>query len=685
MSILRKIRTVLRGDIAFYDLAREVLRRRQAARRRSVERRELERINDSPARLSAGFARIDSGNLLTHFRTRRESFFWASAELERGGRLQSKLFREESQRLIEQARQITDDSTWELAGLGELRFDADNFWRRDPFTGKDWGLEYHADVVLYEGDGADIRILWELNRFGHAVTLALAYAITRDEMYAETFFSHIESWMAQNPYGRGANWNCAMEVALRSINLLAAFDIFRHSVGLSAERLAQILRLFDQHGRFILDNNEFSFIATSNHYLSDVVGLFWIGTLLPELEHAAKWKEFGLGEMLREMDKQVLADGADFEASTGYHRFVTEMLLYSFLLAKRNGVEVADKYWSKLKLMLEYIWEIRRPDGRVPLIGDADGSQIVPIVKRDADDPDYLLDLCAVVFEEPKFKTSSVPEPEVLWILGETGPDTFRSLGAIAEPPRRTAFPDAGAYVLREGDLYLHFNANDSGVRGRGSHGHNDALSIEVSAYGIPFIVDPGSYVYNLDREARQLFRSTAYHSTLEIDGVEQNSTSVSTPFIMGNEASPRVLYRETNDKHDIVSADHFGYDRLPEPVAHLRKVYFNKDEIYWGIEDILAGKGTHDLRFRFHFADGLEVFMPQPSVVSARDKISKTELRVFALDTDEDPIFESQFVSRNYGSRAASQSACWMLRAAVPCTFRWLILPLSYRRMDER
>ena len=85
-----------------------------------------------------------------------------------------------------------------------------------------------------------------------------------------------------------------------------------------------MLRFFDQHGRFILDNNEFSYIATSNHYLSDVVGLFWLGTLFPEFEHAAAWREFGLSEMLREMDKQILPDGADFEASTGYHKFVSE-------------------------------------------------------------------------------------------------------------------------------------------------------------------------------------------------------------------------------------------------------------------------------------------------------------------------------------------------------------------------
>ena len=52
-------------------------------------------------------------------------------------------------------------------------------------------------------------------------------------------------------------------------------------------------------------NLEFSHIATSNHYLADVTGLLWLGVLLPELDSAREWRDFGLGELLREMDKQV--------------------------------------------------------------------------------------------------------------------------------------------------------------------------------------------------------------------------------------------------------------------------------------------------------------------------------------------------------------------------------------------
>ena len=675
MNISNKIKTVFRGDIPLADLPREFLRRKKAAKKQKQERRDLDKINDSSARLSAQFSSLSPAELLTHFHRRNVSFFSCagSGDLERIKELHLQLFPDETVRLIESANRIVRESSWELAGLGSFKFNAENFWRLDPLTGKDWGIEYHADIVVYQNDGADIRILWELNRFGHAVTLALAFAITDDENYAETFFTQIEIWMQQNPYARGANWNCAMEVALRAVNLLAAFDIFRHSKSCTEKRLALILKIFDQHGRFIFDNNEFSYIATSNHYLSDVVGLIWIGTLLPELEQAAEWKKFGLAEMLREMDKQILSDGADFEASTGYHKFVTELFLYSFLLAKKNGDLIPQKHWNKLRQMLDYIDAITRPDGRVPLIGDADGSHIVPIIKRDADDQAYLVALGAVVFNEPKFKQQTKSTPEILWLLGKAGLNTFESLRPANSSQISTAFPDAGAYVMRDSDLYLHFNASDCGVHGRGSHGHNDALSIEVSAFGRPFIVDPGSFVYNLDRKARHAFRSTAYHSTVMVDDEEQSETNADLPFIIGNEARPVVVDWQTSPERDRVSAEHFGYSRLKHPIIHRRTIEFNKTEKNWLIEDKLTGTGRHKFSFSFHLAPGIEVNDIDQTAVRLSD-IDERSLYIRAIGIDGGHEVVSAFASRNYGHREKSLILKWEIVAAAPFTARFLI-----------
>jgi hypothetical protein len=442
--------------------------------------------------------------------------------------------------------------------------------------------------------------------------------------------------------------------------------------------------MFEGHGTHIRRHLEFSYISTSNHYLSDVVGLLWLGLMLPELKAAGEWRAFALDELLSEMDKQVLSDGADFEASTGYHRLVLELFLYSFLLCRAGGIELKEKYWRRLRAMLEYVRAYLRPDGRAPLIGDTDGGQILPIIQRRGDDHAYVLALGAVVFDEPRFKLQSGRMPEeVLWLLGEEGARDYERLRTTDETAGSQAFTDAGTYIMREDDLYLLLNASGCGINGRGSHGHNDALGLEVSACGSSFIVDPGTFVYTSDLHERHLFRSTAYHSTVEVDGAEQNSTNEETPFVIGDEARSRVLRWDSTAERDLLIAEHDGYLRLATPVTHRRAVEFNKRERYWIIEDTLSGEGTHDFRFRFHFAEELDVSAHAQAIAVARDKITGARLFVAALGLDDAPEFEPRFRSRDYGAKSASLVACWTIRESAPQVFRWAVVP-ACRSVDE-
>lgn len=528
-------------------------------------------------------------------------------------------------------------------------------WNRDPRSGYLWPLDYHRDIKVTRSDGSDIRVVWEINRLAHLITLARAYKVTGDERYTTAFIEHVDSWIEQNPPGRGPNWNCAMEVALRAINLLAAFNAFRDSPKLELVFAILLLQVFHQHGAHIRRNLEFSYIATSNHYLSDVAGLFWLGIMLPELCDAEEWRKFGLAQLLREMDKQVLPDGADFEASTGYHRFVTELFLYSFLLGRNNDAEIGKKYWRKLHLMLSYIRGYLRPDGLAPLIGDTDGGQFLPIRKRRGDDHAYLLPIGAVVFNDSSLKIEGTETPdELLWFLGEAGVAEFQEI--TAAPVGSLAFPDAGTYVMRHEDLYLCFNTSDAGIKGRGSHGHNDALSIEVSAGGCAFIVDPGTYVYTGDLPKRHEFRSTAYHSTVKIDGVEQNTIQQDMPFVIGNEAQPRVLQWEA----DRIVAEHYGYRRLKHPVTHRRTVVFNRQERSWLIEDEFLGEDVeHEFEVYFHFAPGLQININNSSV-EAHVPDTDLTLTVRSLSLSVLPVLEQQFTSHDYDQISESFSACW-------------------------
>ncbi len=609
MAVLQKIKRAVRGEVKLTTVAREALRRTVASVNERKERAGV--FDNEPLALKPAFARMSDDELLAHFQGPREAKLFDS-------------FPADSYDSIALANRIVDDHCWPLLGFGERCFGKPIQWNQDPLSGYVWPLDYHRDIKLMRADGSDVRVLWELNRLGHFLPLASAYSLTNDERYATEFFAQLKSWGEQNPYGRGPNWNCAMEVALRAINLLATFEIFRRSSSLDVVSLRSFLQLLQQHANYIQRNLEFSYIATSNHYLSDVVGLTWLGLMLPELVAAGEWFEFGRTEMLREMDKQVLADGADFEASTGYHRFVTELFLYTFWLCRSNGVKIEEKYWTMLKQMLNYVRAYLRPDGFAPLIGDTDSGQILPFRHHRGDDHAYLLGIGAVVFDDETLVETDFVDSQ--------------------------AFPEAGTYIMRDGDLYLCFNASGAGINGRGSHGHNDALSIEVSAGGRPFIVDPGTYVYSADLARRHEFRSTAYHSTVQIDKLEQNTIDVHTPFVIGNEARPRVLEWKTGADFDKVVGEHYGY-----PVVHRRTIIFNKSERFWLIDDEFFGEGDHLYEARFHFAPGA------------------TGLVVSLLNHDVEPVLESQPVSRDYGECRDAVSMCWRI-SGRPGKLSWQI-----------
>lgn len=671
----------------------EAVRRVRVSLGRRSERAKLERVNRQPARLSKEFAKLPNSELLAHFRMRESPTFFAGfTDVQETRERQHQLFAKDADSLLRDANAVVDRHCWKLLGFDEQCFGVPDInWNRDLLSGFQWSLEYHADINLLRGDGSDARVIWELNRLAHLLRLGRAYALWPEQKFATEFFRQVLSWRSQNPVGRGVNWNCAMEVALRAMNLLGAFLLFLPSLEMTEDALLQLLTMFDQHGAHIRRNLEFSHIATSNHYLCDVTGLLWLGLLLPELHAATEWRNFSLNELLSEMDKQVLGDGVDYEASTGYHRLKVELFLYSFLLCRQNGIQIQKRYWDKLYAMIDYIRAYSRPDGSAPLIGDADSGQVFPIVRRRANDHSYLVTLAAGIFADSHFKNASAAiAEEVLWIGGPAAARTYESLKA-SEPPKSQAFRDAGVYILRDNDLYLHFNASGVGVNGRGSHGHNDKLSIDVSVGNAQFIVDAGTFVYTADLGARHLFRSTAYHSTVQVDDAEQNTTDAAIPFVMGDEAHPWVLkWEQTQDKDDV-SAEHYGYRRLPGSITHLRRVHFQRRNRYWLIHDQLKGEGTHDLAFRFHIASQVEITFRDDGFVQALHEATGTRLLVLVYEASRRlmpvaPEIEPQFCSRDYGSKEPSTTVSWKVRAKLPFEATFSLIPVTTEeRAEER
>jgi hypothetical protein len=228
MAVLKKIKRAVRGEVKLTTVALEAIRRGRASLNEKKERTEIQ--HEEPLTLSTTYAQMSIDELLAHFRGARQVKFFDG------------LLAPDATE-IAAADRIVNAHSWPLLGFGEKCFGKDIQWTRDPLSNYVWPLDYHRDIKLIRNDGSDVRVLWELNRLGHFITLARAYSLTNDERYSAEFFAQLRSWADQNPYGRGPNWTCAMEVALRAINLLAAFETFRRSPQFNAEFLSFFLQL----------------------------------------------------------------------------------------------------------------------------------------------------------------------------------------------------------------------------------------------------------------------------------------------------------------------------------------------------------------------------------------------------------------------------------------------------------
>src|SRR5207342_2892914 len=155
-------------------------------------------------------------------------------------------------------------------------------------------------------------------------------------------------------------------------------------------------------------------------------------------------------------------------------------------------------------------------------------------------------------------------------LLGPDAVDRFARLPEDGRPAGSAAFPDGGFYVLRSPYAHVIVDCGDVGMNGRGGHGHNDILSFELFMNGFNVVTDCGAYLYTASREWRNLFRSTAFHNTLQVDGEELNRFLGSDAlWQLQYDAKPTGAVMQPGQGVDRFRGGHSGYARLTPPVSH--------------------------------------------------------------------------------------------------------------------
>jgi len=564
-----------------------------------------------------------------------------------------------------------------IMGSGDKKLEPMD-WHLDFKSGYRWNPKtYYKDIKypVKAWKGADIKIPWEISRFNYLSRLGEAYWLTGDEKYAGKFISLITDWIDKNPVKQGLNWKSTIEAGIRVANWIVGWYFFKDEGAITAEFVAKFLKSLLNHGRFIKSNLEYTEGLTSNHYISNIVGLFCLGLFFPEFKEAKGWLTFSTRELEKEMQKQVYSDGMDFEASTCYHRFVAELFFYPSLLARLNGIDFSSDYLSKLKKMFDLILYGLKPDGKMPQIGDNDSGRLYKFEagEREVLDMRYLLSLGAIFFTEPRYKIREFELcPEVVWIFGTEAVNRWHEMPdrAIADLESKS-FSDAGIYIMREGSNYLIVSSGPNGQNGTGGHSHNDKLSFEVLIDGEEVFIDPGTYVYTSFPGWRDKFRSTGFHNTLMIDEKEQNR--LLTTFSMVEEAKPKVIKWETDGNFDIFIGEHYGYTRMPDKLIHQRAIKFHKKDFRWEFQD-----KVYNLKNRFsnkHLIKWSLILHPDIDIENSSTIKTKKGRKVkITLENGLEVHREDAWYSPEYGVKVPTKKLTWELVADRPISFRWIV-----------
>ncbi|MYD87481.1 MAG: hypothetical protein F4Y14_15650, partial [Acidobacteria bacterium] len=275
-------------------------------------------------------------------------------------------------------------------------------WHVDFRSGYRWSpLTWYRRVPYGHRPGVDIKAPWELARMQHLPQLALAFGCARAGLtgflpparYRDEFRHQVLDFVATNPPRYGVNWRSAMEVAIRVANWLLARDLF---LGCGArfdpDFEAVFKRSVREHGRHIAGNLERTPAWSNNHYLANLPGLIFVAAYSPPSRETARWWRVGIEGLAGEIDRQFLADGGHFEASTSYHALAVELVSYALALVcarERRAEKGTERHpagarsllsaapvGERLGRMAEFMVHLTGPGGRIVQIGDHDSGRL---------------------------------------------------------------------------------------------------------------------------------------------------------------------------------------------------------------------------------------------------------------------------------------------------------------------
>lgn len=430
-----------------------------------------------------------------------------------------------------------------------------------------WGP---ADV---DPSGVDVRAILELSRMHHWCAYALAAHIEPEQAHewAAQFEHEVASFHAAHSSRSSPHWANPMDVGLRALSMLVAWDWLRRTGYENVDTDRIIAARAIDHALTVYLHRESRGGLSTSHYAGNLIGLLAVDAYVAGAGRLPHWSAFIRSELLRELQRQFLDDGMVQEASTGYHRHVLDLFVMAARLLSSADGKLPMEYSAILGKGLAALDALEGIG--MPLIGDNDDGMAMKV-------------------------TGFEPATHLLR-------DVAAQLGIRASEQRAwTSLVDFGLDIY-QAPLSLTLRSGGVGQFGKGGHAHHDRNSISVSVGSKQVIVDPGSSQYTVSAEARNRQRSVQTHATMWPDDVDQgfiNRDNEGLFWLPAFDVTSQVIERSAYTWQGVV--------RHSTGICHTRRVTRAENGMGISCTDRLVDGSNHAIKGCVRFPLGPDVLL---------------------------------------------------------------------------
>ena len=449
--------------------------------------------------------------------------------------------------------------------------------------------------------GRDIRLTWEMGRFGWVFTLGRAFRASGDERYPQFFWEQWEKFLRANPPYYGTHWMSGQEVAIRLIGFCFAAQVFSGSEHSTPDRKLALGRAMAVHADRIPPSLRYARAQGNNHLLVEAAGLYTAGCTLQDHPKASYWRELGWCWVNQALQDQIALDGAYVQNSANYHRLMLQAALWVYSLAVTRGEQFLPLVARRLAEATRWLSALLDPEtGGVPNLGPNDGAYLLPLSGCGFHDYRPALQASARTFLRETILPAGLWDEMGMW-LGDPGEESDK--GTVKAPTGEIPGSDR-LLVLRGADSWAYLRAASF----RNRPGHADQLHLDLWWRGQNIACDAGTYLYNAEPPWDNALARSLVHNTLTVNGLDQMTRA--GRFLWLDWAQARAISREKaqDGTWERCAAEHNGYRRLG--VLHRRAVTAYRDG-RWLVEDAVSGNSSTQISPNLSFEIRLHWLLP--------------------------------------------------------------------------